>query len=860
MRALLEQVKYDAPQTILPGLITHIEEDDPYAFFRYVQDLLEHRRIDELLLSNKELWAHTRFMYWERFQWLLRRDLKQGLAVPEEMEKRRRLDKALEKTFKGVPGNDYKEDWITEYLEANGLSWEDVANGWHLRMRAPGFPDPAVRRLHPRGMMQFVSRDLNVYEDKDDAGVEDDAPPGDDDEGPPPPPPPYEHGPDEEEDDNEEYQPALAKRAIAGEPLNTDDSQGSDHDNDEVPEDSCEKEDDEKTLSTHVSSLKTPNPSFDDSMGAPRRASAAVKPPASKKPPPERFTNEEWIPQWQKATRNGKMADFNQQPYKSWLSSGPILTLRRIANFLSDEDIDCTPGWAGHVAEIAEYLSYLIVNYDAEKHSWGYELREAIEMLRTHTVYEDYHYGAPPLTLHFDEAPVVSERLPPVEGCSVVVAQKPVVKDPLAPRNLLHRVPVGVWDAMYKTPRDALNATFLWELRIDERLYWTMVPPEVVHNRPPATEWLLQGTDRAIPVEQPCGFNMCHVEDDAFIDCMQQGPLRTHEELGKTCNFEFSEKAHEEEGHPKPMRNKQLLQFAKFRGASRAALTFALRTLGSQRREIKAVSSPWRRPVVRTPEQRRKKGYPGVIWQGAKLEADQVPKDEFDPMAYTFWHSMLLENQGSWAKTKIPDVEKARKTLVGRDRGKYPPVPKTNFKGPYTVVEVNEEQHNNEQLLRRLEKTLQDLETAARLSPRPLLKEVLIYAGWGHQGLPPAEEEEGMFLDDVVEKGEVRIMKDDDVDLELLERMSHLSANDKMLEPLPAAWSPRKGIFADRVQALLADISTASIFRSTEAKATLAEVVAAVNARGEGPVKGVQFTAGEASGHLDDLETFKRIS
>lgn len=865
MRSLLNDAKFTVSETLLPDLIKHITEDDSYHFFRYVQDLLEYRHIDGLLLENEEVWSQARKMYVERFPWLHRHDLKSGPDVPEEKERNRRLVNALNKAFKGVAGDDYKEDWITEYLTLNGLSWDDVSSGRHMRTEIPGatymqLRDPATLGLDSRaGIMGLTGRAPT----KDDVMIVRDDSASDDGSS---------QGSDEEEEPGQ--QGAIAKMGMAVEPMTPEDSEESIPNPSQTPGGSHREGEALKTPAAPVGELPTPDDSPNSSQlvspGRPTTANTQTSkgPPQRpvSAPSPKPAVVVDWFLGWHNATHNGKVADFQQQPYKGWLISGPVLTLKRISNFLSDEDIDSTPNWTSRAAEITEYLAYLLVNYDEGKHSWGYELRKAIDMVRVHIAYEDYHYGTPPLTLHFDETPLKSERLPPVGGSSIgLKPQRAVARDPLAPRNLLHGPPEGVWDTMYRIPGRKLNDTFLEELRADEKLYWTTKVPEVPNSRRPATEWHSEHHDRGIPHERPNGFNMCETEDYTFIACMQQGPLRTYEELKKSCDFKYRASEHEETGEAKPRRSKQLLQFAKFRGANRAALTSALRTLGSQTREIQAISSPWRKLVVRTPEQREKKRRPGIIWQSAKLGADQIPKDDFDPMAYNFWHTMMLDNQASWAREKIAEVEGGRKTLMGRDKVKYPPVPKTNFKGPYTAVDVNEERYNNEKFLKRLERTLRDLETASRLSPRPILADVLVNARCGRQGMPPAMEEKRMFPNDVFDereggKREVRVMKHDDMDLELLERMSHVSINDTMLKLVPREWSPRKRVFADHVQTLVADISTESIFSSAGKQATLKEVVNAVNTRAIGPVQGVPFTHEEATEYLGDLETFKRIS
>ncbi|SPO02169.1 uncharacterized protein DNG_04842 [Cephalotrichum gorgonifer] len=884
LRTLLDNIKYDAPQELLPDLIAHIAEDDPYHFFRYVQDLLEARRLDTLLLTHEALWEHIRSMYVERFPWLRRRDLKYGAAVPERgRERNRRLAAALLKAYNKIPGNYYKEDWITEYLAQNGLDWDDVAVGRHLRMEIPGagqmqMPNADTLRLDPRAGTMGLSRASMDHEDgnegdNSDSGSEDE----ESESG---------HHPGEEDGDGE-YEEPIAKMVQA--PNTPDHShEGSRILDEDDPGNKMAEQGGETSEGEGARLPPTPG----SGAGSSRRTSAAdsvldldqpqfgesrvpwVPPttaPSGGAPPPKPSEVGDWLLSWLRSTGAGKAEDFEPHPYKGWVVSSPRVMLIRIANFLSDEDIDRTPEWSRKVAELTEYLAHLLLNFNGKENSWGYSLQEAISMLQTHAVFEEYHYGKPPLKLHFDEAARPRQRLRPVEGSSLVMRPRGRAQNNTAPRNLLHRLPQGAWDAGYDMPRKALQRFFMRELRKDEKKYWTETRADLPPNGRPAREWRDHENDfvddRAITDEYPVGFNMCEVEDGTFVSCMRLGPLRTYEELHKSCAFRFRGEVVDAEKQPanRSAKNKQLLQFSRFRGANRAAVTFALRTLGSQTREIRAVSSPWRKLVIPRPDQRRRRklGYPGIIWKPLQLESDQVPKDEFDPMAYNFWHNMLLENQGSWARAKIVEVEKAREMLVGRNKARYPPAPKRNFKGPYTAVEVNEERHVNEQFLKRLKKTWRDLETAARLSPREALTEVLTSIEWGRQLIPLAEEE-GTFPFNVINHAnkmarEVFPMKPDDRDLELLERMSHISVNKMMLKLVPKEWSARQRIFADRLHALVDDISPKSIFATVDAKATLEEVVGAINVNINGPVKRVAFTPQETFDYLQELEVFKRV-
>lgn len=845
-------------------------------------------------------------MYWERFPWLIRSDLKTGAVVPEPQERNKRLGEVLGRAVMGEVRGEDKEEWITEFLERNGLSWGDVEGGRHLTLEVPG---TGYLRLANEGNIELDSNagiygldevvddgaseveGAGLYESEEAVDAGDSKVKGGDE--PYPGSSSFADAPEEGAGSPGEG-PSQAPVVLSSDSTSGTDSD-SDHSDEEPefqgpmakmatslpsPDNSSEnirtrespfREARDIDTGEHMDTSENNPPSLSDTSHTQTllltpEITPNITPDPSEGPKPSEHG---WLQTLLKAAPNVRAADFMMHPYKNWLVAGPAVTLGRISNFLRDEDIDRTPEWERKVAEITEYVAYLLVNHDGEKHRRGYELQEAIQLLRTHAAFEDYHYEGPHLTLHFPEGEKKSERLPAVEGFNIEIKLKgKPLADYSASRNLLHRLPQGVWDAMYNMPRDALYGTFLEKLRNDEKAYWTRVRVDTVRNRRPAMKWR---TDRVVSDEYPLGFNMCEAEDDTFISCMEQGPLRTYQELKRTCQFTFKaedmgvkEKAGraeegEEEGEEgaNAKRNKQLLQFSRFRGANRAALTFSLRTLGSQEKEIRAVASPWRRVVVPTPEQRKKKTFLGVIWQPAKLSDDEVPKEGVDPMAYNFWHSMLLESQGSWAKAKIPEVEKKR-----GEEG--PPVPRTNFKGPFTAVDVSEERYNDEQFLRQLKKTWRDLETASRLYPRRAIKEVLIYLKWGRQGLPPAREEEGMFPPNTIthdnSKREVLPLKPGDKDLELLERVAHGSVNEMMLKLVPKEWGVRKRVFADRVQDLVADLSLLSIFATTERGVELREVVEAVNVDVGGPVKKIKFTEEEAVRYLADLETFQRVS
>ncbi|TFB02536.1 hypothetical protein CCMA1212_005062 [Trichoderma ghanense] len=139
----------------------------------------------------------------------------------------------------------------------------------------------------------------------------------------------------------------------------------------------------------------------------------------------------------------GPVTDTNQRPravvtssdaplqkYKGWLIKDPRIQLARAKNFLADGDIDRTPGWQRKFAELAEYFAYLQSKFRGE--SWIHDLREALDMLRAHWIFETYYYGEPQLVVDFATGfwPKRSTRLPQLPGPEIELRPRDRVTGP----------------------------------------------------------------------------------------------------------------------------------------------------------------------------------------------------------------------------------------------------------------------------------------------------------------------------------------------------------------------------------------------------------------------------------------------
>ena len=136
--------------------------------------------------------------------------------------------------------------------------------------------------------------------------------------------------------------------------------------------------------------------------------------------------NQNSLRDWLKAAGFAKPDDLRIHSYKGYGVEAPKIQLIRAKNFLADEGPDRTCDWELKFARLAEYLSHLKKEYKGE--DWGYDLREAIGMLRTHWLVEKHDIegsrkgvGVDELNLHFDRGaiPRVSKRLPPVPGSKI---------------------------------------------------------------------------------------------------------------------------------------------------------------------------------------------------------------------------------------------------------------------------------------------------------------------------------------------------------------------------------------------------------------------------------------------------------
>ena len=800
LRHLLERVKYDAPQALWSSIIEHIEKDNNYEFFRFVEDLIAHGAIDDLLRMYDDVWATARLIYGERFPRLDNRTLETDDYTSKESARQAAVEKAKERAWKGDASNDYKEDWITEELKKEGLSWEDVQRGYHLFGSDLALRAARIQLLESLGILEHIDRSAVILPDED-AWLE----------------------------------PFKTRYWSTGDVEIDIAEEGSEDDREE------ECEGDGKEDEIPVTKFTTLEGSF---TGDEKNPTANAKPTNTRN----------FLATFLKDAAIGTAHDFSQIEYNGWAIASPLIQLLRIANFLTDEDIDRTADWTGKMAEITQYLTYLTVLYDPEKHSFGGILREVTDMLLIHVLYENYHYSNSVLNLAFDVKPEASTRLPPTEGPAIRLFEIATarLRNSKTPRRLLHRLPLGVVDIMYRLPTKALEAYLAWFLK-NQKVHWDEGSSSCHWNRR-IHEWDTHAVEGIIPF----GFNADQVEDDTFIQCMRLGPLRTSWALKTTCSFTYDAKT---DLKSQQDLTRQLWHFSRFRGANRAGLTMVLRAFGSQTREIRALDSPYRKlvlPTARDKEAMRTASLPaGLIWDSLKHDKPQDDVDSFK--GYVFWHSMLVKNNEMWATKLMPELEQHSKTRFGVLAAGRPPLPTTNFKGPFIAVDVGAVRYIAWMFLKRLKSIERDLKTASRLYPRFFMTDTLAHVQWGRED---TQMQRGTYrLSERAAKAQFReraVLDTRDWELQLLEKLSHRSTNEGMLEPVPEDWTVEKRIFMDRVQALVHDSSGHACF--DKGGVTIEELLEQLNRDVGGPVSMISFTnQRQAEEYLGDLERYGRI-
>lgn len=586
--------------------------------------------------------------------------------------------------------------------------------------------------------------------------------------------------------------------------------------------------------------------------------------------------------------------DVNLHDYKGWKIEAPKIMLTRAKHFLADEDVDRTVDWPQKFAELDEYFSYLDQNFQGE--DWGDDLKEAMNMLRTHWIFEQYHYGRPELTLDFPNVwPDQSKRLPQIPGPNFTMEAEDLSDAPMGERKLILTKIKSAHDFQYQLPRDILRI-YIDAYVSDARKFWS---PQA--RNPPAA-----GSEGAEERPEPPPLNMVKCDNEYYDRCIQGGMKTTSKLMKKECKFKFSrDDIIQSPTGPSQLSVQSLESFAKFRGARRAALEQCLNIFNNA--ENRLVSSSWDTLMLPPPKVPEKA--PGILFTG--LEVTDIPKDEArDPLSYTLARNWYVKEDNKWAQWVRPhSIKEVYGERLWRHRDDPIVILPVNYKGPYVEHFMDIEMKRVFDLLRACEILHQGLQRAQRRAPRDFLADILklVESGINNEDAaklnlnfrdneyrreneigkgPPKKKEpipEWPELDEpaddsseVIEETDFSYPSDSSEEMsehnsesdEELPRPKESGGNLMHLRPKEEEWLHFLGgpsinkkliheeqasgrlelLFEARVDEMLDDINPTALFRDTKL-ITLDEFLAELNRGTQGPVRRHQFSAQDAIKH-----------
>ncbi|GKT41637.1 uncharacterized protein ColSpa_01818 [Colletotrichum spaethianum] len=542
----------------------------------------------------------------------------------------------------------------------------------------------------------------------------------------------------------------------------------------------------------------------------------------------EETYGDDWLMNWLKRDRSTTEEDLRMMDYQGWRIHSPKVQLIRIKNFLADEDIDRTIDWERKFAEIGEFLLHCLRMEDATNKDWYVDLRECMNMLHAHWIFEQHHYGEKKLVVDFPMYSSVSTRLPPLlDGRDLIVEKRP--KDPVRPRYLFHRVPESIQDMDYQIPGPLLRTMFMTWFRQDGNLVWAANPSGPMPG---------SGQRGKVFKYQP-DFNMALTEDKWFAKCMNGGPETTSNELRGEANFyilsneyvagevnevEVRGKKHKTQTYYPEGEAQQ--RFARYRGAKRAALQQCLSHFNSV--ENVAIQSPFRKlvlPLTRRQKQRAKvEAGVNIVYKPHAIKAP-LKNAKLDPLGLVYWHTKMRENHLERANEMREKTEEShRKLLEIQDTVLLP----HNFLGPVTPFNFLKESERKLVARHTLLVNLRDkVRRAWSRNPRQMLEGVVKNIDLGLQG-----QSSWNMKDDLVAHREKhgRYLEMNDMELYWVHFVCGPSTNVKMQrETLPKLGQAFE-VFTARMQTLLDEPSQECLFAVQKRNVSLQQVTLAINA------------------------------
>lgn len=512
--------------------------------------------------------------------------------------------------------------------------------------------------------------------------------------------------------------------------------------------------------------------------------------------------------------------DLQLQPYKGWHIEGPRIQLARAKNFLADSDVDRTTDWARKFAELTEYFAYLHSKFRGE--DWIHDLKEALDMLRAHWIFENYYYGTPQLIVDFPANvwPNKSKRLPPLPGPEIVLcAESSERRDLTGSRRLLHVDVASAHDRQYEMPAAILRRDYLEPYWKDCETFWAAGP----------------FADATEPV------NLAACENEAYEECLEGGMVQTATFLTGKGSFYYPPRQSAVDHDHESVKRESLEAFARFRGGKRAALQQCLNIFTHD--ENRKMCTPWRvLSLPEPPEEKKKKPDAGIVYSNKRL-ANPPEKESRDPWAFTRAYQWFRQEELRWAQwTREHAIKESyvhRQWLQSEEPVMELP---RNWKGPVPQELMNLDMRKTYELLRRCQKIHQGLKRAAKRAPRDFITGLLatVDIGLAAESDFITEQIDLRFGEHEYESTEGATLANvRPTEAAWLEYICQPSRNRP--QALQESLGKHGELMLSRVTQMMRDISPISLFRDMKPRA-MGDFLKELNLGCRGPVKRYKFT------------------
>ncbi|KAJ9133016.1 hypothetical protein NKR23_g11034 [Pleurostoma richardsiae] len=467
------------------------------------------------------------------------------------------------------------------------------------------------------------------------------------------------------------------------------------------------------------------------------------------------------------------------------------MRLRHVLNFLADEDVDRCMYWEVRFREAKEYLQYLQDNMQNLKMGERTKamLRTALDRVKVHEKFEDYHYNT-----YVKYRPFDPEKVPKPKP---FLADDPEYPVEFAGRR--DRAKEKLPHALLRRPLDRINKLWIESDYKDAQL-------EGARLR--AVETLAADEDRwwnqrdAVPGD----LNTSFVESKTYEKCLaEKAGWNRDTPHENTLPFPNGQPGHRTPEH-----------FARERGARRAGIQTVLRSMTNDVNRL--ADSRWRRVTIPNPPELLQKvreeaeGPSGNVIPIKTVDIARLPRSGLETHPYTYWMSVYWRAHDICRREAREVVEEEQKK---NENWMSPPL---SDRGPYVYRGVPASVQRDQDMHKRLSALLKMVERQINVAPRPLMESFGKYVKMGMYGRGPPPAELGGKGLPLIKEADVRWIE------HLTRNSINVSMNGKLY--------PRGKLFLtfyERLMRLMDDVSPQALWPTAESKVPVERLLEVMN-------------------------------